>query len=66
MYIHIYTRTQAVCKASNVLKDDILDVHIFQQRFLFAHLSNHRFNSGTQNSVLIYRKIPYISLPSRL
>ena len=37
-----------------MLKDDISDVFIFQQRLLFAHRSNHKYNCGTQNCVLIH------------
>ena len=31
-----------------MLKDDLLNVFIFQQHLLFAYHSNHRYNSGTQ------------------
>ena len=30
----------------------MLNVYIFQQRLLFAHRSNQRYNSGTLNSAM--------------
>ena len=40
-----------------MLKDDILNVFNFKQCLLFAHYSNHRYNSGTQISAVTWRTV---------
>ena len=40
-----------------MLKDDILNVYNFRQRYLFAHCSNHRYNNGTQISAETWRTV---------
>ena len=40
-----------------MLIDDILNVLKFQQRLLYAHLSNHRYNSRTQISAVIWQTV---------
>ena len=37
-----------------MLKDEIINALIFQQRLLFAHSNNHRRNSGTKISAVTW------------
>ena len=38
-----------------MLNDDLLNVYIFQQRLMFAHCSNIRYNSQTQKHKIMHQ-----------